>query len=193
MSGVSVETWMGGCCAARGMWCRLQGMDATCRCCRAAAAAVCSGSGSHALLAWQGYVAAASKSAHSALHGMCLHADGSYLLHGAWCPPSLLVLLNAHSIHLPTAQHTSCSQPPHLICCNCHTTTQCHSLLLSLPCPSRFHRREEVEQALRVSRNSAELLNEMLAPIKATGDRSSLQEPFVADLVDQCYRCGLGV
>eukprot|EP00878_Enallax_costatus_P019987 GHUV01021108.1.p1 GENE.GHUV01021108.1~~GHUV01021108.1.p1 ORF type:complete len:480 (+),score=158.33 GHUV01021108.1:171-1610(+) len=48
--------------------------------------------------------------------------------------------------------------------------------------------REQVEQHLRVSRNSAELLAEMLAPIKSGGDRAALQETFVNDLVDQCLR-----
>jgi hypothetical protein len=50
--------------------------------------------------------------------------------------------------------------------------------------------RAEVEQALRVSRNSAELLQEMLAPIKTSSDKSGLQETFVTDLADQCYRSG---
>ncbi|KAF8056348.1 chid1 [Scenedesmus sp. PABB004] len=53
------------------------------------------------------------------------------------------------------------------------------------PVPSS---REDVETTLRVSRNSAELLAEMLAPIKAGGDAGGLQESFVADLVDQCLR-----
>jgi len=48
--------------------------------------------------------------------------------------------------------------------------------------------REEVEQALRVSRNSAELLQEMLGPIKAAADKTGVHETFVTDLADQCYR-----
>jgi hypothetical protein len=48
--------------------------------------------------------------------------------------------------------------------------------------------RQDVEQTLRVSRNSCELLGEMLGPIKAGGDASGLQETFILDLVDQCYR-----
>ena len=45
-----------------------------------------------------------------------------------------------------------------------------------------------METTLRVSRNSCELLGEMLGPIKAGGDASGLQETFILDLVDQCYR-----
>jgi hypothetical protein len=41
-----------------------------------------------------------------------------------------------------------------------------------------------------VSRNSAELLQEMLTPIKGSADRTGLHETFVTDLADQCYRCG---
>lgn len=49
--------------------------------------------------------------------------------------------------------------------------------------------RQEVEQTLQVSRNIAELLQEMLAPIQAPGgDKSALQETFVTDLADQCHR-----
>lgn len=40
-----------------------------------------------------------------------------------------------------------------------------------------------------MSRNSAELLQEMLAPVKASADRAGLHETFVTDLADQCYRC----
>ncbi|KAF6252500.1 hypothetical protein COO60DRAFT_521612 [Scenedesmus sp. NREL 46B-D3] len=36
--------------------------------------------------------------------------------------------------------------------------------------------------------NSCELLGEMLGPIRAGGDTAGLQEAFVMDLVDQCYR-----
>jgi len=50
---------------------------------------------------------------------------------------------------------------------------------------------EEAQQAVRVALNSAELLVEMLAPIQAAGagaDPSSVQELFITDLADQCYR-----
>jgi hypothetical protein len=50
--------------------------------------------------------------------------------------------------------------------------------------------RQDVEQTLRVSRNSCELLGEMLGPIRGAGDASGLQETFIMDLVDQCYRWG---
>jgi hypothetical protein len=40
-----------------------------------------------------------------------------------------------------------------------------------------------------VSRNSAELLQEMLAPIKTNSDKTGVHETFVTDLADQCYRC----
>lgn len=53
--------------------------------------------------------------------------------------------------------------------------------------------REDTEQTLRVSRNSSELLAEMLAPVKSSGDRSGLQEQFLLDLVDQCYRWALTI
>lgn len=49
----------------------------------------------------------------------------------------------------------------------------------------------DVEQTLRVARNSAELLTEMLAPIRAEGVGASpgaVKEVFITDLVDQCYR-----
>jgi hypothetical protein len=39
-----------------------------------------------------------------------------------------------------------------------------------------------------VSRNSAELLQEMLAPIKTNTDKTGVHETFVTDLADQCYR-----
>lgn len=35
-------------------------------------------------------------------------------------------------------------------------------------------------------------LQEMLAPIKASADKSGLHETFVTDLADQCYRCAGG-
>jgi nicotinate-nucleotide--dimethylbenzimidazole phosphoribosyltransferase len=47
---------------------------------------------------------------------------------------------------------------------------------------------EEVEQAVRVASNSAELLAEMLAPMAAAGGPGAAAEPFVVDLADQCYR-----
>lgn len=72
-------------------------------------------------------------------------------------------------------------------CCCTVLPAALHSCL-SL-CHTHTHSREEVEQALRVSRNSAELLQEMLAPVKASADRAGLHETFVTDLADQCYRC----
>jgi hypothetical protein len=36
-------------------------------------------------------------------------------------------------------------------------------------------------------------LQEMLAPVKASADKSGLHETFVTDLADQCYRCAAGV
>lgn len=40
-----------------------------------------------------------------------------------------------------------------------------------------------------MSRNSAELLQEMLAPVKTSSDKTGVHESFVTDLADQCYRC----
>jgi hypothetical protein len=54
---------------------------------------------------------------------------------------------------------------------------------------------EEAQQAVRVALNSAELLVEMLAPIQAAGaeaDPAAIQEVFITDLADQCYRCVRG-
>jgi len=49
--------------------------------------------------------------------------------------------------------------------------------------------RPDIEQSIRVGKNSADLLQEMLGPLSAPGaDRAALQEPFVADLVQNCYR-----
>lgn len=49
-----------------------------------------------------------------------------------------------------------------------------------------------IDQAVKVAGNSAELLTEMLQPLKdaaaAGGDTSGVREQFITDLADQCYR-----